>query len=527
MLRTCARSLLTALVVPLGLAAAATDPLTVEVVPHPPGTREAEYPTVSGLSADGELVYFRVEASPQLDAAHWVWSSSGGLVQLPAAPRPIFMEEVSMYGGTWGGVVELPAGIQAGTWSPVGGITVIGAVPHPLGPSHSTTSSVTGLSHDGTVATLLQDFDLPYEGPFAAAWSAESGLTVLSPSAPNRRTIVHSISGNGRVLGGHATAPVTCEDFPPCVEIEGVVQPFEGFGEPQACLWVGGVELLLPRDIDARDVLGLSYDGGVVLGLASRPEVGGGTDLFSWSASTGYSYLDMETVHGGVVGAMRMKGVSLDGRRAVGYHRPSSGAEIRGYLWDAEAGVRAIKDVLVDGGFPFPAGWWQQVGLGISHDGRTILFDIKDPALPGFNGQTYRTVLPAPWPLLGTDTESISLASGGAQVMTLDAGAAHADALYLVLGSASGVAPGLAGDTHVPLNFDAYLHWTLLHPNTLIAASFGFLDGAGGGVASVSLPGGAFPDLAGVELFHAYLVIDPVPVELVAASNAALLRLLP
>jgi hypothetical protein len=122
---------------------------------------------------------------------------------------------------------------------------------------------------------------------------------------------------------------------------------------------------------------------------------------------------------------------------------------------------------------------------------------------------------------LYSDQATISATAGGTQTLTLDAGAASAGDLYLVLGSLSGTSPGVpfAGST-IPLNPDAYFLHTLNHPNTYpLADSFGTLDGAGQAMVHVTLAPGVPAPLVGLVAHHAFGVLDPVSLGLELVSE--------
>ncbi len=111
---------------------------------------------------------------------------------------------------------------------------------------------------------------------------------------------------------------------------------------------------------------------------------------------------------------------------------------------------------------------------------------------------------------LVADAPSISLATGGAQALTLNAGPAHAGATYLLLGSASGTEPGVpvAGGL-LPLNLDAWFHFTFANPNNAVLSnSLGVLDAGGSSQAALTLPPIADPSLIGLVVHHAYAVLD-------------------
>ena len=128
---------------------------------------------------------------------------------------------------------------------------------------------------------------------------------------------------------------------------------------------------------------------------------------------------------------------------------------------------------------------------------------------------------------LSAHPEQISLASGGAQAFELHAGSAFANQAYLLLGSASGTAPPLTVDgVDVPLVADGYFLHLLSKPNTLISPSLAALDGGGGAMASLHVPAGLDPALAGLTLHHAYVVLG-AGLQVEFASNATSLVLVP
>ena len=154
-------------------------------------------------------------------------------------------------------------------------------------------------------------------------------------------------------------------------------------------------------------------------------------------------------------------------------------------------------------------------------------FDLMDP-VSGVGGSIVlagQIVASAPAvPLCDTqlfaEPLALSIGAGGTQNLVLDAGPAHAGNLYLVLGSASGTAPGFPGPPALPLNPDSYLTFSLVNPNTLISNSLSFLDAGGKAHPAFGLPAGTIsPSLAGVTLHHAAVVFDAsfVPV---SATNA-------
>ena len=107
------------------------------------------------------------------------------------------------------------------------------------------------------------------------------------------------------------------------------------------------------------------------------------------------------------------------------------------------------------------------------------------------------------------DGAELSLAAGATQTLDLQAGAEHAGETYFVLGSATGTAPALSVDgLELPLVFDDWFQFTLSNPNGVIQNSLGVLDAQGEASASLEVPAGTDPNLAGLSLFHAFVSFD-------------------
>lgn len=109
------------------------------------------------------------------------------------------------------------------------------------------------------------------------------------------------------------------------------------------------------------------------------------------------------------------------------------------------------------------------------------------------------------------DVDNVSIGGLGSQVMTLDAGIANAGRQYYILGSVTGVTPGLslASGAHIPLNPGPYFFLLLDFPNILIASQIGLLDGAGQATATFTVPPGTPTSLIGFTLQHAYVLLNP------------------
>lgn len=192
---------------------------------------------------------------------------------------------------------------------------------------------------------------------------------------------------------------------------------------------------------------------------------------------------------------------------------------------------REVGGVYVDEGALLPLSMDQQLGFGTP-------VAVSDPLIVGglpaaneagaYFGSAYVfSDDPSACPQLVSAPSYLSLASGGLHLINIQAGAGLGGAVYAVLGSASGTQPGISGGgLTLPLNVDGYFQLTLGNPNTIVKKSVGLLKPDGTNQAILRIDPGALPELAGVTLYHAYVVLDDnlVPV---LASNADSVQLLP
>ena len=131
---------------------------------------------------------------------------------------------------------------------------------------------------------------------------------------------------------------------------------------------------------------------------------------------------------------------------------------------------------------------------------------------------------------LSVDLVEISLAAGGTQTYSLDAGPGNALGLYLLLTTTAGTSPGTPipqSPLTLPLNSSSLLIFTAALPGLLIPDSLDYLDSNGQRTLALTLPGGLDPGLAGVSLHSAYVLLDVVTLAVTFVSNAVELGLVP
>ena len=123
---------------------------------------------------------------------------------------------------------------------------------------------------------------------------------------------------------------------------------------------------------------------------------------------------------------------------------------------------------------------------------------------------------------LSADSHRLAIDAGGVMSLSLDAGPAFAGEFYLVGGSASGTSPGISlYGIDIPINQDWYTTYTLAGAPELIQF-VGLLDENGRASAQVDLSGGGTEILLLLQLYYAFVVIDPLAggSGVVQASNA-------
>jgi hypothetical protein len=125
---------------------------------------------------------------------------------------------------------------------------------------------------------------------------------------------------------------------------------------------------------------------------------------------------------------------------------------------------------------------------------------------------------------LSSGAETFSVSAGGFLRLRLRAGAAHAGRLYLLAGSVTGTSGISLGGVTVPLTFDSYTNFTIVHPDSIpLLNNLNVLDPAGNGLALFTTPPGLVStSMIGVRVYHAFALIAAGGID--RASNAVALR---
>ena len=139
---------------------------------------------------------------------------------------------------------------------------------------------------------------------------------------------------------------------------------------------------------------------------------------------------------------------------------------------------------------------------------------IPDLYTPSLTASWARATLPKDYIYSGTpmdlwsDTHRVSLSKQGKQVLQLDAGPKHAGSSYFVLGSLSGIKPGLKlGGLTLPLQPDLYFWLTASSPNSaMFQGSLGVLDSLGRATCTITALKGLPAAWVGARADHAYIL---------------------
>lgn len=129
---------------------------------------------------------------------------------------------------------------------------------------------------------------------------------------------------------------------------------------------------------------------------------------------------------------------------------------------------------------------------------------------------------------LTADLTGVSLALGGSQTLSLDAGASHAGEAYVMAATASGIWPGTPyGGFLIPLVSDGITSASLANPHGGPLSGFaGVLGTQGEATATLTFPAGGYASMIGKRIHTAFVAFDSA-MQPVFVSEAEALDLLP
>ncbi|QDU66454.1 hypothetical protein [Engelhardtia mirabilis] len=177
----------------------------------------------------------------------------------------------------------------------------------------------------------------------------------------------------------------------------------------------------------------------------------------------------------------------------------------------------------------------------VDGDATAIVRDGNNFLIGGSNGLIHRVVqvfgsvvetyvapepvaalwLEQPLGVIHSDTMYASTVAGAQVDFELGVPLEQAGAFYLLLGSMSGTEPGVGTPSvHLDLNPDVYFNQLI---NTggvgLITNAIGVFGSTGAATASLTIPPGAATSLAGMQLHHAFVVLDPFASDLIVGAS--------
>ena len=376
-------------------------------------------------------------------------------------------------------------------------------------------------------AWVFERDDMGNGDPFDDEWNLAQDFGPLTASAGNFGISV-AISGSRGLIGspGHARAFVI-ERSPVGWVLEAELTGSSQFGQAVAL------------DGDTAAV-------GQATGVTGNP---GSVSIFRFTSATGWFF---EDAVGQEIGLPTVTvstdtwadSVALSGNTLVvgdpghnwGFYSDGGCAHVFGRSDNGSPGD-LTNDFWTESGSFFQGSetdFGDQTGFSLAMDGDIVVAGAiaDEGTLASRAGSAY--VFQANPPVigftLGSAQSEISLGDGGSQILSLDTPDEFGEDFYWMFGSATGTEPGIDfGDgVTLPLVFDGYFNSTLSSPFQPAFTDFvAQLAPNGAATAILSIPAGSNVALAGLQLFHAYLVIDEVTLDVEFASNAVGLTLVP
>ena len=449
------RTPLTAVAAALALSPAALSQAEIVVV--------TGFSTANDVSVDGTTLALQGAA---------YWTAAGGVVPLTGGDTAV---GANADGTAFTGHLSTGPQDTAGQWTVANGWTDCGGLAGSAGCGADLSSAY---DIDGSGDNLA---GLAWDGCAARGyhWDAQTGTMTELPQNFFDSARASAISSDGTTIGGWE-------------------QNLGGTRVPTRWNPDGSGGFVVEQlSTSGGEVYDLSADGSIAVG-----ELGGLASI--WRPGQAVQQLPaLPTVSPG--DQSFALGVDADGTTVVGTGGTFFFSVTEGFLYREDVGVVNLTELANELGAGIPDGERISAANAISGDGRVIAGTYVGGGV-GF-GDAFHLTLPDAW--LRKDVDSISLSAGGSQVMTINAGPDQGSNIYWVLGTAGATAPGIpttAGT--LPLTIDAYFNLLLNQTNGVVSNSFGTLDSLGRATATLNVPPGTNPGLAGATLNHAYVVLS-------------------
>lgn len=298
--------------------------------------------SASDVSADGSVLvgteYLWAAEGSSVQYEAFLWRSDGSLASLghlPGGGSYSNASGVSADGSVVVGVSDCELGRAAFRWTQAGDMVELATLPG------DTSSSAAAVSADGQIAVGSSNLDPSNSTAEAVRWTADGTVAGLGRLGDHLSSSAFDVSGDGSVIVGWSGTGM-----------QGGSYPVAGVPGDQAFLWT-----------EAQRMIGLGF----------LPDHG-------WSRATAVS------ADGRVVVGSSAALVANGEFTNVGLHEA--------FIWDAERGMRNLKDLLADKyGLDMPD-WSLGSPTGISADGRVIVGN--GGGLPVVSGGAWIAVIPEP-----------------------------------------------------------------------------------------------------------------------------------
>ncbi|MBI5863909.1 MAG: hypothetical protein HZB38_05275 [Planctomycetes bacterium] len=305
------------------------------------------YSYALGVSADGSTVVGVSNSANGPEAFKWTALGIEGLGSVPGGSVPSAAYETNADGSVIVGCSRLNGATVACRWDDAA------AAPLPSLAGWSAYSLAYCISSN---ASFIGGFSStnPTGGDrtLATLWSDDAALALPDIANADDYGMASDVSDDGTLVGSVR----------------------DQSGQDQACAWSGGQLTLLPRlagsggfPAAAAQALAISGDGRVIAG--NSPSSHGAAEACLWINGIAQGLGDLP----GLPFASHAWALDRDGTIIVGDGNSNGGdaPQRTASVWDAEHGMRDLRQVLIDSGADV-AGWTLHLASGVSADGTTV-----------------------------------------------------------------------------------------------------------------------------------------------------------
>ncbi|MBL0921151.1 MAG: PEP-CTERM sorting domain-containing protein [Phycisphaerales bacterium] len=306
--------------------------------------------SAAAVSADGATIVGSAFDGQKTVAVRWVNGQIEPLGVIPTQPQASGAGSVSGDGSVIVGTSGVFPNMQGFRWE-AGTLAPIGYLP-----GFSTGSAATSVSRDGSTVVGWS-----FNGANFRGLRLVGGSLQALPDLPGgiEDSAANAVSADGSIMAGRGISPGTTYE---------------------ACIWVNGSAAMGLGDLPGGDshshVQGMNGDGSIHVGYANSASQSGGLwgEAARWV--NGGPPESLGDLPGGAFNGYAF-GVSDDGGVIVGFSTTALGVEA--FVWDAENGMRLLRQVLEDDYGLDLTGWVLRVASAVTPDGRRIVGSGLNP----------------------------------------------------------------------------------------------------------------------------------------------------